>query len=95
MYKTNSNYADTDINYKYLDIWEPPLSLQKTGREYKHVILSKHANRPDLLAHELYGSSRLWWTFAYLNPDKLDDPIWDFVSGLEIEVYNPSDLRRG
>jgi hypothetical protein len=40
--------------------------------------------RPDLLAYELYGSTRLWWVFTLRNPDLLKDPIRDFKSGLTI-----------
>ena len=46
----------------------------------------KHENKPDLLAYELYGNSKLWWVFALFNQDKLKDPIIDFKEGVTIKV---------
>jgi hypothetical protein len=43
--------------------------------------------RPDLLAYDLYGDSRLWWVFAQRNPNRLKDPYFDFVAG--IKIYLP------
>ena len=94
MTKPTSHYSTTTSNNKYLDIWNPPSLLTKPGKEQTVTIESKYANRPDLLASDLYGSPRLWWTFAYLNADKLEDPIWDFKAGLDILIFDPTDIRR-
>lgn len=42
--------------------------------------------RPDMLAYDLYQSSKLWWVFAQRNPNKLFDPLFDFVSGVKIYI---------
>ena len=69
-----------------MDVYEPgSLDLENTST-VDYVLTSKHNNRPDVLAHELYGNAKLWWVFAQFNPDMLNDPIIDFVSGLKIKV---------
>lgn len=93
-FKSASHYSNTVSNSKYLDIWDPPSNLEKTGNEETITIESKYANRPDLLSSDLYGTPRLWWTFSYLNADLLEDPIWDFKAGLDILIFNPNDIRR-
>lgn len=50
--------------------------------------------RPDLLASDLYGDPNLWWVFKARNPDKLKDPIFDFVSGVEIQIPALSTLQK-
>ena len=73
---SDSLYRNTQIiDNKYLDILDPVIDST-----------NKYNNRPDLLANELYGNSKLWWVFAEFNPDTLNDPIVDFVAGLKIKV---------
>jgi hypothetical protein len=48
--------------------------------------------RPDLLAHFLYGSSKLWWVFMQRNMDIIQDPIFDFTAGTMIYVPQRSKL---
>lgn len=55
------------------------------------ILSSKYENRPDLLAFDLYGDSRLWWVFVNRNMDKIKDPIFDFKPGLEI--FYPTKSR--
>ena len=43
-------------------------------------------NRPDLLAYDLYGDVSLWWTFSVRNPNIIQDPVFDFVPGVEIFI---------
>ena len=90
-YKTNSVYAFTPMNSNFLGIWEPP-ELEITGNEATIIIPRHQQYRPDLLSYQLYGTSKLWWSFKMINPDKLNDPIWDFVTGLEILASNKKDL---
>jgi len=86
-YRTDSVYRNTElVNSKYLDV----LSIDNIDVENtttKTITLEpKHNERPDLLAYELYGNSKLWWAFALFNQDTLQDPIIDFKSGLSIIV---------
>jgi hypothetical protein len=50
------------------------------------TLSSVYHQRPDLLAFDLYGDTRLWWIFAMRNPDVLEDAIFDFTSGTQIYI---------
>jgi hypothetical protein len=67
----------------FLDVNNLP-SLPQNVNDERYVINAMYDERPDLLAYELYGSTRLWWVFSIRNPDLLKDPIRDFKSGLTI-----------
>lgn len=66
----------------------PKITAHSTDESY--IIDPAYDQRPDLLSHKLYGSSRLWWVFAVRNPDDLVDPIRDFTAGKTIMLpqYN-------
>jgi len=86
-YRTDSMYRTTKLfNGSYLDIMDSSITNKSEILTTTYIITSAYANRPDKLAHKLYGNARLWWVFAEFNPDLLRDPIIDFVSGLEIQV---------
>jgi hypothetical protein len=55
---------------------------------------SKYNLRPDSLSYDLYGTSQLYWVFMLRNPDVIQDPIWDFISGINIYVPAQSSLTR-
>ena len=85
-YRTDSQYRNTGIvNNKYLDIYESGIDVENIDT-YEFLISSKYENRPDVLAHDLYGNAKLWWVLAEFNPDTLGDPIIDFLAGLTINV---------
>lgn len=87
IYKSSSNYSNTTQNYKYLELYEPKLTLENLNAETREVkVESKYDRRPDLLAHSLYNNSNLWWVFVHYNRDLLKDPINDFRSGITIVV---------
>jgi len=71
------------INDIFLGINNLP-TIPKTITDEVYVIGHGYDERPDLLAHQLYGNTRLWWVFAMRNPDVLIDPIGDFKAGVEI-----------
>ena len=80
-------YSKTEVKDFYLDLWVPPtVSAQKTDKMI--TISPKYHMRPELLSYDLYGTTDSWWVFMVRNPNKINDPINDFVSGLEI--YIPS-----
>jgi len=86
-YRTDSMYRTTKLfNGSYLNIMDSSITNKSEILTTTYIITSAYANRPDKLAHKLYGNARLWWVFAEFNPDLLRDPIIDFVSGLEIQV---------
>jgi len=90
-YNTNSMYSSTPMDAGKLGLWEAP-EIVITGNETT-ITISRHLrHRPDLLSYELYGTPHLWWVFKMLNPDKLNDSIWDFVEGIEILTPSPTEV---
>ena len=86
-YRTDSVYRNTNIiNNQYLDVLDVSnIDVENTATT-SMTIEAKYDEKPDLLAYDLYGNSKLWWVFALFNQDKLKDPIIDFKSGIKIIV---------
>jgi hypothetical protein len=92
-YSSSSPYFKTPKNIDgYLDIlvarpfpWLETDALITINLTYQH--------RPDLLAYDLYGDSRLWWVFAQRNPDSLINPLLDFVVGKSIRIPTIETLK--
>ena len=81
-------------NGKFLDQYVTrniPASLN----DITYEISSKYDRRPDLLAHDLYGNSNLWWVFAERNPNTLKDPVGDFRAGVTISIPDKRRLIAG
>jgi Base plate wedge protein 53 len=85
-YAKTSPYQDTGLNRFFLDVGI--VSIARDGTEIPIIIEAKYNRRPDLLAYEVYGSSKLWWLFAAVNPDTLKDPMFDFTTGKEIVLLS-------
>lgn len=83
--KDTSQYLLTPIKNWYLDIWVPRI-IPATDYDKLIPIPPEFNQRPDLLSQQEYGTPKLWWVFCMRNPDLMEDPIEDFVSGLEIFV---------
>ena len=83
-YEGTSVYSNTKITSSgYLDFFNPK-SVPIAKNDVKYIITTAYTYRPDLLAHDLYGTNKLWWVFAQRNPEVLKDPIFDFVAGTSI-----------
>ena len=85
MYAKSSLYSSTEITQNGLGI----LNYRKipevtTDEVYK--IKPQYNYRPDLLASDLYDDPNLWWVFKSRNPSVLEDPVFDFVAGVVIQV---------
>ena len=93
-YQSNSNYANTHKNSKYLDLYNPPLTRETlSDKTLSFILQPKYDRRPDILANDLYGSPRLWWVFVHYNRDVIKDPIMDFKSGIKLvapKTFKPS-----
>jgi hypothetical protein len=90
-YTNTSPWANTPIERGYLDYFRiRPVSAELDDPIY--VIESQYTYRPDLLAHDIYGNSKLWWVFAQRNMDVIVDPIYDFVAGVSIRLPNKTNL---
>mgnify|MGYP001601326517 CR=1 FL=1 len=60
----------------------------------EYIIELIFENRPDLLAYEVYGNSRLWWIIVMRNLNVIKDPLRDFRAGTTIQLPNPETVRR-
>ena len=67
-----------------------PVSAQADDAIY--TIEPQYSYRPDLLAYDLYGDSKLWWVFIQRNMDILEDPIFDFIPGTQIYLSQKASL---
>ena len=84
-YDIESLYGTTPQNNGVLDILRHR-PIPKGADHLDYVIQAQYNYRPDLLANDLYNDPNLWWVFKERNPSVLDDPIFDFVAGVEIKV---------
>jgi hypothetical protein len=92
-YKDTSPWKTTPIVQGYLDF----LSIRPVpaaGDDFLYVVESQYTHRPDLLSYDLYKTPKLWWVFMQRNLDRIQDPIWDFIPGLEIYVPKGESLVR-
>ena len=86
-------YNSTIVNSQFLDVMiNRPVPINPTDVYW--TITATYEYRPDLLAYDLYQDSRLWWVFAQRNPNKLKDPLFDFVSGAGIYIPNLITLKQ-
>jgi hypothetical protein len=90
-YSATSPWYATGVVQNYLNILTiRPVAAESDDFLYK--IEPQYSRRPDLLAFDLYGTSKLWWVFTQRNLDVIQDPIHDFVPGVEIYVPKKSGL---
>lgn len=93
IYDVRSFYAQTKLTQTHLNVLTAP-SIMLDGKQSPYVIDSKYNHRPDKLSYDLYSTSKLWWVFAVCNRDILEDPLWDFKTGVTITVPSPESVRR-
>lgn len=85
-YPPTSPYFNSKIvNRQFLDTMVNR-AIPSDPTDIYWTVIPTYEYRPDLLAHDLYQDSRLWWVFAQRNPNKLKDPLFDFVSGVSIYI---------
>ena len=82
------NTAQTVVSgVPYLDFWNEIILLPSTT-DTLISLEPKYQYRADLLSNDIYGTPQLWWVFMLRNPDVIKDPIWDFITG--INIYTPA-----
>jgi len=91
-YASTSLYAYTPFIDNYLETLELR-EIPYLANDVEYEILPQHTNRPDLLAYDLYGDSRLWWVFAVRNKDIIKDPIYDLYAGQRIKLPQLNTLK--
>jgi len=90
-YNKSSPYYSTKTFGNFLDVIEYTAVSQKPD-DVLYVIDKVYEFRPDLLAFDLYGNAGLWWVFRSRNPNSIDDPIFDFRSGITIYIPKKETL---
>ena len=68
-----------------MDVWNG-ITIPSDVSDARYQIDPPYNLRPDLLAHDMYGDTNLWWVFAVRNPDVLIDPVFSFVAPTIIYV---------
>ena len=91
LYAKTSPYYNTGFYGNFLDIMTQR-PIRKLDSDASITINKTYENRPDLLAYDLYGDADLWWVFTARNPNVLRDPVFDFLSGVEIYVPKKDTL---
>lgn len=93
-YKKSSPWAKTNYSksghLSYFNIRPVPAEAD----DYLYEIEPQYIYRPDLLAYDIYGTPKLWWVFTQRNMDVLQDPIFDFVPGVQIFLPKKDNLLR-
>ena len=93
-YTDHSPWGRTGIlNNRYLGYMQIR-PVPKSGDDVLYKVQPQYNYRPDLLAYDLYGTTKLWWVFAQRNMDIIKDPVYDLVSGIEIYLPQGPQLRR-
>lgn len=92
-YSQLSPYSNTKQNSLYLELLQiRPVPAEADDFEY--TIENQYENRPDLLAFDVYGDSKLWWVVVQRNLEILKDPIFDFVPGTKIYLPKENNLKQ-
>jgi hypothetical protein len=91
--KTSPYYTTTTVNNQYLDVMNPR-KITASSKDTFWTITPVYNMRPDLLANDLYGDSKLWWVFAERNPNTLKDPLLDFTTGTKIYIPKKDALTQ-
>ena len=92
VYRTSSPWKDTPIENNYLTVFRiRPVSAEPD--DFLYTIEPQYTHRPDLLAYDLYGDSKLWWVFIQRNMDVLQDPVYDFQAGTKIYIPKGDSLK--
>jgi len=92
-YAKTSPYSTTQQGVETLGILKKRLFAFEPD-DILYEIDSFYDKRPDLLAHDLYGSAKLWWVFMHRNMDIVTDPIFSFVEGVQIRIPKKSTLEK-
>jgi hypothetical protein len=77
----------------FLDVNRLP-SIPRSLDDEAYTIEPMYENRPDLLAYNVYGNSRVWWVIVMRNLDVIKDPLRDFRTGITIQLPTPATVKR-
>jgi hypothetical protein len=84
-YGVMSPYYKATQTSNYLDYFEPG-TIYPADSDESYTIPLEYAEQPWRASYDLYGNERLYYIFAVINYDLIQDPIYDFKAGLVIQV---------
>ena len=91
-YDSTSPYFTTGYSQFFLDAMvNRPIPAQSDDLSFDINLTYQY--RPDLMAHDLYGDSRLWRVFYQRNPNTLTKPPLDFVANTSILLPKITTLK--
>ena len=91
-YDSTSPYFNTGFTEFYLDVMtNRPIPKEDDDQSFEINLTYQY--RPDLLAFDLYGTSKLWWVFYQRNPNTLQAPPLDFSVGKIIFLPKITTLK--
>ncbi len=91
-YDSTSPYYNTGFTEFYLDVMaNRPVPKEDDDQSFEINLTYQY--RPDLLAYDLYGTSKLWWVFYQRNPNTLQAPPLDFAVGKIIYLPKITTLK--
>jgi len=90
-YKNTSPWFATTISKGYLGHFNIR-SVSAEPDDIRYTIDPQYNYRPDLLAYDMYDTSKLWWVFAQRNMNVIRDPIFDFRTGTTIFIPKKDSL---
>jgi hypothetical protein len=91
-YDATSPYYLTGYSQFFLDVMVNR-PIPKENDDQLWTITQTYQYRPDLLAHDLYQNSNLWWVFYQRNPNALTAPPLDFAAGVTIYLPKGTTLK--
>lgn len=92
-YSKYSPYYKTSQNNLYLELLKIRPVPAESG-DFEYTIQNQYKHRPDLLAYDVYGNSKLWWIIVQRNLSVIKDPIYDFEPGVRIYLPKKSNLQK-
>jgi len=91
-YSKSSPYYNTPTWGPFLDVWNGT-TIPAANDDAVYQIDPAYNMRPDLLAHDIYQDTGLWWIFAVRNPNVILDPLMSFTTGTVIYVPSYATVR--
>jgi hypothetical protein len=90
-YRNSRIYEDSTLGKTYFGVWRPPKILEIKPVSI-HVVTPEEINRPDLIAHRVYGNSSLFWVLAIRNNLLL--PFRDITAGQSLVCPHLDDVMK-
>lgn len=93
-FRRDSFIRSTELrDSRFLDVNRLP-QVPRSLEDEEYTIEPMYENRPDLLAYNVYGNSRVWWVIVMRNLDVIKDPLRDFRAGITIQLPTPETVKR-